>query len=259
MSEWREVEDRDMEPAGLGAPIGVGKEAEVFDAGPHVLKLYRAGRGKTSAFREAATLSIVERLDLPAPSVASVQRYGERWGITMSKAEGLSFGEQMKAAADIGPCLREMAGLHGLVHARRGTHLPSQRAQLRAKILDAALLGAPLRQRLLDGLAQLPSVDDRLCHGDFHPSNILGPPGEAIVVDWLDACQGSPAADVCRTYVLLASSGPEIARRYVDAYSELSGRAVEDIFAWLPFVAAARLAEGVPLENERLLAMAETI
>jgi hypothetical protein len=64
---------------------------------------------------------------------------------------------------------------------------------------------------------------------------------------------------VCRTYVLIGSFDPEIARRYVEAYSELSGGAVEGIFTWLPFVAAARLAEGVPLENKRLLAIAESI
>jgi aminoglycoside phosphotransferase (APT) family kinase protein len=248
-----------MKPLELGAPIGVGKEAEVFDAAPHVLKLYRAGRGKVSAFREAATLSIVERLDLPAPSVIAVQQYGERWGITMSKAEGPSFAEQMKDAAGDAPYVHAMARLHALVHSRMGTHLPSQRERLRANIVGTELLGAALRKRLLDGLAELPLAGDRLCHGDFHPFNILGLPEQAMIVDWLDACQGSPAADVCRTYVLIGSFDPELARRYVNAYSGLSGQATGDIFLWLPFIAAARLAEGVPLENERLLALAEGI
>lgn len=248
-----------MEPVDLGAPIGVGKEAEVFDAQPYVLKLYRAGGGKASAFREAAILSTVEKLGLPAPSVIAVQQHGDRWGITMSKAEGLSLAEQMQQATDDAPYLREMARLHLLVHTRRGTYLPSQREKLRANILDAAPLGAPLRKRLLDALAELPPAGDRLCHGDFHPFNILGPPGKTIVVDWLDASQGSPAADVCRTYVLIGSVDAGLARRYVDAYAGLAARAADDVFLWLPFVAAARLAEGVPLENDRLMALAEAL
>jgi hypothetical protein len=37
-----------------------------------------------------------------------------------------------------------------------------------------------------------------------------------------------------------------MASAYVDAYSEVSGIGREAILNWLPFVAAARLAEGVP-------------
>jgi thiamine kinase-like enzyme len=44
---------------------------------------------------------------------------------------------------------------------------------------------------LLDGLAALPSIDDRLCHGDFHPFNILGQLGKATVVDWLNAAKAA--------------------------------------------------------------------
>ena len=45
----------------IGPRLGAGKEAEVFDYEGHVLKLYRNPAAKPSAFREAATLSIIER------------------------------------------------------------------------------------------------------------------------------------------------------------------------------------------------------
>ena len=53
--------------AELGKLLGKGKEAEVFQYGDHVLKLYKPAAPKTSAFREAANLAIAERLGLPAP------------------------------------------------------------------------------------------------------------------------------------------------------------------------------------------------
>ena len=90
-------------------------------------------------------------------------------------------------------------------------------------------------------------------HGDFHPFNILGPPGGALVIDWLDACSGTPAADVCRSYVLMSSADIDLAASYVAAYAEVTGTTPREIFRWLPFIAAARLAEGVPDEVDALL------
>ena len=98
-----------------------------------------------------------------------------------------------------------------------------------------------------------------MCHGDFHPMNILGSPGREMVVDWLDASRGDPAADVCRSYVLMKPSYPALASAYLAIYSELSGVGKERILRWLPFVAAARLAEGVPNEVDQLMAMADAI
>src|ERR1700722_15976920 len=97
---------------------------------------------------------------------------------------------------------------------------------------------------------------ERLCHGDFHPFNILGPPSRPTLIDWLDASSGVPAAGVCRSYILIGHSEPKIASTYVEAYIEVSGETRASIFEWLPIVAAARLAEDVPKEAARLREMA---
>ena len=43
---------------------------------------------------------------------------------------------------------------------------------------------------------------------DFHPKNLLGSLSHAKIIDWLDACQGDPAADVCRSYLLVSLYAP---------------------------------------------------
>ena len=101
------------------------------------------------------------------------------------------------------------------------------------------------RKTLLAGLAAMPE-GDRLCHGDFHPYNIMGPLGREVLIDWPNASQGDPTADVCRTYVLLRSVSSELASAYIDTYSQASGASRDAILNWLPYVAAARLVEGVP-------------
>ncbi|MGK9230490.1 hypothetical protein KXS07_02255 [Inquilinus limosus] len=50
---------------------------------------------------------------------------------------------------------------------------------------------------------------------------------------------------------------PDLAAAYIDAYAAASGESRDRILAWLPFVAAARMAEGVPDQAEALLAMVE--
>ncbi|MEO8685963.1 MAG: phosphotransferase [Devosia sp.] len=111
-----------------------------------------------------------------------------------------------------------------------------------------------MRTRLLVQLAGMPD-ESRLCHGDFHPWNVLGSETDATVVDWLDATAGSPAADVCRSYVLLYPKVPELATDYVEAYAAAAGMTMTAIMAWLPVVAGARLAEGVPEDAAALMNM----
>jgi aminoglycoside phosphotransferase (APT) family kinase protein len=99
-----------------------------------------------------------------------------------------------------------------------------------------------------------PKDGDRLRHGDFHPQNIVGPIGRETILDWLDASRGDPAADVCRTYVLIKPVSEELAAAYVEAYAALGNVSRDDIMNWLPLVAAARLAEGVEDESSGIVA-----
>ena len=239
----------------MGALIGDGKEAEIFEYGTLVLKRYRSGVAKRAAFREAAVLALVESLGLPVPEVHGVQWIGERWGVIMSRAGGPSFAETMLANRELLPVyLDEMARLQLGVHGHAALQFPGAKARLAADIAKAGRLGAAQRDALLRRLAEMPD-GDRLCHGDFHPLNILGPPGQAVIVDWPNASRGDPAADVCRSYVLIRSVAPEIADAYVDAYAAVSGVDRGEIRCWLPLIAAARLAEGVPDEEADLLKM----
>jgi Phosphotransferase enzyme family len=197
----------------IGPLIATGREAEVFEYGAGVLKLYRAGIPKRSAFREAAVLAIVETFDLPTPRVEAVHRCSS-----------------------------------GLI--------PSLRPKLEADITNAAQLPAATRNVLLGRRPRMPD-GDRLCHGDFHPFNVIGAVGKGVIIDWPNATRGAAQADVCRSFVLISSLSGALASDYVDAYARLSGEARDGILAWLPFVAAARLAEGVPDEVDGLFEMIE--
>jgi Ser/Thr protein kinase RdoA (MazF antagonist) len=112
-------------------------------------------------------------------------------------------------------------------------------------------LDDPRKQILLDRLNDMPD-GDRLCHGDFHPMNVLGDASQPIVIDWPNACHGAPAGDVCRSYLMLKLHADEVAEPYLDAYCRVAGIPRSAILDWLVDVAAARLAEEVPGEQHLL-------
>ena len=57
----------------------------------------------------------------------------------------------------------------------------------------------------------------------------------------------------CRSYLLLKLHAEDIAEPYLDAYCRITNMPRAKILDWLPYVAAARLAEDVPDDWARLL------
>lgn len=82
--------------------------------------------------------------------------------------------------------------------------------------------------------------------------NILGDPSEPVIIDWPDARRGDPATDVRRSYLLLRLHAKEIAPTYLDLCCRASGMARQSVLGWLPYVAAAKLAEDVSGERDGL-------
>jgi aminoglycoside phosphotransferase (APT) family kinase protein len=223
------------------------------------VKLYRCASAKQTAFREAAIHAAVEVMGLPVPAVWGVQKISGRWGIVFNRVSGASFAEQMRSdAAAIPQYLQILARLHTRIHAYPANQFSSLKGWLGTSITRAMPLDEPRKQILLNGLKDMPD-GDRLCRGDFHPMNVLGDASQPIVIDWPNACRGDPAGDVCRSYLILKLHADEIAEPYLDAYCRAASVSRHTILDWLAYVAAARLAEVVPGEQNRLLELARPL
>jgi len=240
----------------IGRLLAAGNVAEVFEWGSRVVKLYRSSARKPTAFREAAVHAAVEAMALPVPAVWGVLEVGGRWGIVFDRVKERSFAERMREDPSLIPeCLLALARLHARIHGQPARQLGSLKSRLATNIAHTRLLDEPRMQILLGRLADMPD-GDRLCHGDFHPINVLGQSLLPMVIDWPDACCGDPAADVCRSYLLLKLHAEDIAEPYLDAYCNINNMPRASILDWLPYVAAARLAEDVPDDFSRLLEIA---
>jgi hypothetical protein len=201
----------------IGQLLAVGNVAEVFEWGSRVVKLYRSPERKLTAFREAAIHAAVEAMALPVPAVWGVLEVGGRWGIVFDRINARSFAERMREdPSTIPECLEGLARLHARIHGQLACQFGSLKSRLATNIAGIGLLDEPLKRNLLGRLADMPD-GDRLCHGDFHPINVLGQNSLPMVIDWPDACCGDPAADVCRSYLLLKLHAEDIAEPYLDA------------------------------------------
>jgi len=240
----------------IGPLVGSGRVAEVFEYGDAVVKLYRQPEARSDAFIEAATLAIVADHGLPTPRVFEAGRFKGRWGLVMERAEGEPLARFTRGQPELVPdALEEMVSLHLRMHERPELRLPPLKARLRRRLGQATQLPEDRREKLLTQLAALPD-GDRLCHGDFHPFNVVGLPGRAMVIDWLDASSGAPEADLCRSFVLMLPVVRELAENYLDLYLARGSIARASVLAWLPVVAGARLADHIPHEEELLLRLA---
>jgi Ser/Thr protein kinase RdoA (MazF antagonist) len=156
------------------------------------------------------------------------------------------------------------------MHIAPGTGLPAMRSRLERKIQEAPALPNNLRLKALNALARMPE-GDRLCHGDFHPDNVIETPTGPVIIDWVDVTSGAPLADVARTALLvrhgsLPSGNPlmlllNVMRKsfynaYLNRYFELAPGSPAEVEAWLPIVAAARMSEGITSEDTTLRSIA---
>src|SRR5688500_3380735 len=146
----------------------------------------------------------------------------------------------------------------------------TQRRRLQNKINHADILSASLKTSLLTALHSLPE-GDRVCHGDFHPANVLIAGENARAIDWMDASRGNPLADVARTSIIFLGSAatdetPNLFLKifikighaeYLREYFRLRPNGMDEYYRWLPIVAGARLSEGIPELEDWLVKQAE--
>ena len=127
-----------------------------------------------------------------------------------------------------------------------------------SEFIDRKILAADLdpvtRYELLIRLEGLPT-HDKLCHGDFCPSNVLlTPDGKPYIIDWAHATQGNASADVARTYLTFHLSGDAAtAEKYLNLFCDKSGTDKRYVQKWMPIVAASQSVKGNLEERDFLL------
>ncbi len=262
--------------------IGRGRTAEILAWGEgRVLKLYVEGSGREYVRREAEVSRLVHRAGLPAPAVYDsdvsdgLYEVDGRLGILYERIDGPTMLRDLGSRPwRLRAYSEQLAALHARIHSAPGEGLPVLRDRIERSIDRAsAWVSDGARAAAHETLQRLPDVR-RVCHGDFHPDNVILRKGGPMVIDWGPASSGHPAADVAWTVLLFRSAGTppgtplstrlllSVVRRwslriYLRAYSDLAGLSWHEVKEWLGVVALLRLSDNIPEERASLVRLIE--
>ena len=254
----------------LGQLIAQGAEAGIYAWGEdQVLKLFFPSRTRIVAEVEAQAARVAHEAGVPTPAVGDTIDLDGRYGTVFERVDGPSMGAQLGTQPwQLRRLARQSAELQVAIHACKASDLISLKDEVRSEIDRTAALDAGVKEVVLRRLERLPDGDS-LCHGDFHPSNVIMSPRGPVVIDWPCGRRGDPLADVARTWLIMRvclplaladTKGRWLITVFVAAYYDLYLRryrqlrpfADEELAAWkLPMVALRLAREGPRFPQER--------
>lgn len=248
--------------------LATGASAEVYAWQPgQVIKLFRRDFPREALELELRHARIAHALGVPTPRVDGVVELNGRTGIVFERVDGPTLLDLIQAGSHpVAALARQFFSVQQSIHRSRCSDLQPLHARLARRAAYARDVPASLKNEAIGILQAAPAVH-ALCHGDFHPVNVIMAARGTVVVDWLDAACGDPALDVTRTMLFLTFArpgqvAPEARAAFLQNYSELcreawSGR-LDELRRWTFAAAVARLAEAVDAtERQGLMALVE--
>jgi uncharacterized protein (TIGR02172 family) len=250
----------------LGRTLGMGNTAEVFEIEGQereVLKLFFEKIPYEHIKKEYETSQLINKLGIASPKVGDLVQQEKRYGIVYEKVTGNNLTHLLSTRPlSLKKTAETFARLQASFHNKRTDQLPSQKAYISYAISGTGLLTLDEKANISAILADLPE-GNAVCHGDYHPDNVVFMDGEPMVLDWMTGTTGNPCGDVARTliilqYAVLPPNMPWITRQlltlfrkaftkfYWNAYTKKTKMTKESVEEWTLPLMAARLVEGIP-------------
>ncbi|CAG7659061.1 phosphotransferase family protein [Paenibacillus allorhizosphaerae] len=186
-----------------GKIIGKGNTATVYEwEEGKVLKLFNKGYPKNAVEREFQNAKAINGMNFAKPKVYEIICCEERSGIIYDKLEGESLLDWVLKTGDLHGCAEHMARLHKTIVQNRVSNVQDYKEFLKSNIVNASSVCLLEQERVFEILDSL-NAGETLCHGDFHPGNILLSNGHTMVIDFMNVCHGDFLYDVARTVFLV--------------------------------------------------------
>lgn len=258
--------------------IAQGGQAQIYDLGQgRVLRVLRNPEDKELLQTEVEVLGYLKRMDMDVPEVFECLLVEGRPAAVVEKINGISmFDSIMHNFGCMEREVRTLAELHitlGAIHPEfplvsikdRASYLIGQTDLLSPEIKGFV---SSLLNELSDGIS--------LCHGDFHPGNILIAQGKHYIIDWFGAYQGDILSDIAHSYLLmksipeipgidraqmeqLQSAGSVLALTYINEIRNLFPFSWGEFSKWLLINAAQRTYFGMTSEKAALVRFIENV
>ncbi|MCR5848273.1 MAG: phosphotransferase [Lachnospiraceae bacterium] len=244
----------------LDTVIAERKNKTVYRDKNLAIKVFTNEYSKADILNEACNQARVEDCGLNIPRVREVCKIDGKWAIATEYVEGITLQKLMDDHPEkMDEYLDLFVDLQMQIHAKKVPHLNKLKEKMQRKISETTL-DATTRYELHTRLASLPE-HDKVCHGDFVPSNvIITPDNKAYIIDWAHVTSGNASADVARTYLTFClKNKKDIAEKYLNLFCKKSDTAKQYVQKWLPIVAASQSVKGNEEEREFLLSWTNVV
>ena len=226
-----------------------------------VIKVFSNSYSKASVLNEALNQARVEETGLNIPKILEITVLNDgEWAIISEFIEGKTIETLMHENPEkTDEYLEKLVDLQIEISSRKCPLLSKLRDKMQQKI-SATSLDAANRYELHTRLEGMPN-HNKLCHGDFNPSNVIvTPKGSSYIIDWSHATQGNSSADVARTCLYFKLRGEAfLAEKYITLFCNKSNTPRQYVEKWMPIVAASQSIKGNPNERNALLEMVNII
>jgi aminoglycoside phosphotransferase (APT) family kinase protein len=233
-------------------------------AGPTVVRIAPEAQRYAALQREAELQGWVAGEGFPAPRVVELIEPGAVFptpAIVVERVPGTTMTQVMTTKPWLLPAMvrtlaRLHAGLHRMATPPAGVDAAPRLADKRLHLVRLLLAAHPIPE-LADALARtdelLPALEvdpPQVCHGDFHPMNLLVDGRSAVAIDWTDAALGDRHGDVARTAwlfrmaavgapsraerLVMRAVGPQLSRAYLKEYRRHLPLEQGRLTLWMP-------------------------
>lgn len=234
--------------------VATRSKKTIYRDGDYMIKVFDTDYSKADVLNEALNQARVEETGLNIPTLHEVIKLDGKWALISDFIEGQTLEQLMKEnPKKTDEYLDLFVNLQIEINSKRAPLLTKLYDKMKRKI-DHTGLDATTRYELQTRLDAL-QKHNKVCHGDFNPSNIIiNPEGVPYIIDWAHATQGNASADAARTYLIFYLRGQrEMAEKYIKLFSKKNDTARQYIEKWLPVVAASQSVKGKPEEREFLM------
>ena len=183
-----------------------GECADIYEIDDKtVLKLGKYGWGKEVLYQEFTNGKLLNHFKIPSPKVYDFIEIDGRYGYTMEKLLDITVIDLMwKYPIKFIKYAKKMADIHATIHKSNVVDgLPTLIDKYQEFIHDKEGIDDNIKNLINKDIKQLYFESKHcICHGDFHPINIMVNNGEYFVIDWILASIGPAEADVAGTYLI---------------------------------------------------------
>ncbi len=225
----------------------------IYKDGDTVLKVFDSDFSKADILNEALNQARIEETGLNVPKLLEVSKIDGKWAIRTEYIPGKTLARLMEENPDkLDEYLDLFVNIQKEIFSKQAPLLNKIKDKFNRKI-SASRFDATTRYELH---TRLDSMKDhqKICHGDFTPSNIIITPCESYyILDWSHVTQGNAAADAARTYMLFCLKGmDDIAEKYLNLFCKKTDTAKQYVQRWMPIVACTQSVKGKESEQEFL-------